>query len=145
MGGEDPVLPFEELQTDPRIGRARSIGAQRIVRRLEDDRGWRVDSGARRVEQAANAVGARDRRHTFNQFGSDMGMPLIETGNPPSNVISRRAGASGSGFGIVVEGPSVGRSHNVACAACTGCARPVPVRITRINGSRACTAASISA
>src|SRR6185369_4471053 len=68
MGGEDPVLPFEELQTDPRIGRVCGIGAQRIVRGLQDDRGWRVDSGARVVEQAANAVRARDRRHTFNQF-----------------------------------------------------------------------------
>ena len=68
MRGEDPVLPFEELQTDPRIGRVLGIGAQRIVRGLQDDRSGRVDSGTRCIEYAANAVRACDRRHTFDQF-----------------------------------------------------------------------------
>ena len=51
VSGEDPMLAFEELEADRRGRLARGLGAERLVRSLEDHGGWRLCDGCDALDQ----------------------------------------------------------------------------------------------
>src|SRR5258705_1716262 len=66
VGGEHAVLPLEQLEAHRRAGRARSPGAKRLVRRLEDHGGGRRGDG----------------RHALDELGERHRHPVDRDGQP---------------------------------------------------------------
>jgi hypothetical protein len=95
MRGEDAMVSFEEFETDRRIGCVCSAKTESIVRRLQNDRGGRVNGCARRVGDAADAMRPGDGRDALNQFRKRHGNAVDGDGQSGAKAISRRAGASG--------------------------------------------------